>query len=61
MSEPKTLIDLTKMRRHYADFRKAWDEKTDGPQTPTMMTIAAVLAAEDLGQLLDYLDSEGRP
>jgi len=54
MSEPKKLIDLSKMRRHYAEFRKAWDEKTGGP---TLMTIAAVLAAEDLGELLDYLDA----
>lgn len=62
MSEDRrTLIDLHRMRRHYADFRAAWARGEDEPaprQSPTMMTIAAVLAAEDLGVLLDYLDAK---
>lgn len=60
MNEPKTIVDLTRMRRHYADFRAAWDHGADesAPKSPTLMTIAAVLAAEDLGVLLDYLDAK---
>jgi len=65
MTEPMRIVDLTRMRRHYAEFRAAWDRGADDPpprQSPTLMTIAAVLAAEDLGVLLDYLDAtESRP
>jgi hypothetical protein len=59
MTEKLQLIDLTRMRRHVAEYRRAWS--AGSAESEFAKTIAALLCAEDLDVLLAYVDDQSAP
>lgn len=49
-------LDLAAVRQHVAAYQAAWAEDSDASET--RKTVTALLCAQDLVVLLDYLDAE---